>query len=214
MNRTHDIPRRAAAALIATAIAGLMVAAAPAVHAEPMVGKPAPDFTGTDTAGKVHQLSAYRGKRVVLEWTNHDCPFVRKHYGSGNMQATQADATQDGTVWLSVISSAPGTQGNVSPAEADELTTSRGAKPTAVLLDPDGTIGRLYDAATTPHMFVIDGDGTLAYMGAIDSIRSWDEADIPKATNYVKQAVSQLRAGQPVKPRGTRPYGCSVKYSS
>jgi len=189
------------------------VAAGPA-HAEPVVGKPAPDFTGADSAGKAHALSAYRGKRVVLEWTNHDCPFVGKHYRSGNMQATQKRATGDGTVWLSVISSAPGEQGHVSGAQADNLTETRGAHPTAVLLDPDGKIGRLYDAVTTPHMYIVDTDGTLAYMGAIDSIRSWDEADVPKATNYVSQALGQLAAGQPVKPRGTRPYGCSVKYGS
>ncbi len=191
----------------------LGLAIGPAV-AEPVVGQPAPGFTGTDSTGKSHTLSAYRGKRVVLEWTNHDCPFVGKHYRSGNMQATQKRAAGDGTVWFSVISSAPGKQGHVSEAEADGLTQSRGAQPTAVLLDPSGTIGRLYDAVTTPHMYIVDSDGTLAYMGAIDSIRSWDEADVPKATNYVKQALGQLAAGQPVKPRGTRPYGCSVKYRS
>jgi len=199
---------------IAAIFLGLILVLAPAVNAEPEIGKPAPDFTGTDSAGKTHRLSDYRGKRVVLEWTNHDCPFVGKHYRTDNMQATQKDATADGTVWLSVISSAPGQQGHVSGAEADQLTTSRGARPTAVLLDPNGTIGRLYAAVTTPHMFIIEGDGTLAYMGAIDSIRSWDDADVPKATNYVKQAMRQLRAGQPVNPRGTRPYGCSVKYAS
>jgi len=193
---------------------GMAMIALPTAQAEPVIGKPAPAFTGIDSAGKTHRLRDYRGRRVVLEWTNHDCPFVGKHYRTGNMQATQKDATADGAVWLSVISSAPGTQGHVSGRQADQLTTSRGARPTAVLLDPDGTIGRLYDAVTTPHMYIIDGDGRLAYMGAIDSIRSWDDADVPKATNYVKQAMAQMRAGQPVKPRGTRPYGCSVKYAS
>ena len=192
-----------------------VLAAGPAVAAaEPVVGEPAPDFTGTDSTGKSHTLSAYRGKRVVLEWTNHDCPFVGKHYRSGNMQTTQKRAADDGTVWLSVISSAPGEQGHVSGAEADGLTRSRGAHPSAVLLDPDGTIGRLYDAVTTPHMFIVDTDGRLAYMGAMDSIRSWDVADVPKATNYVQQALGQLAAGRPVSPKGTRPYGCSVKYGS
>ncbi len=183
-------------------------------HAEPATGAPAPDFVGTDTKGKAHRLSDLKGKRVVLEWTNHDCPFVRKHYGAGNMQATQKDARGKGAIWLSVISSAPGLQGHVTPAEADQLTETRGAAPDAVLLDPSGQIGRLYGAVTTPHMFIIDMDGTLVYKGAIDSIRSADPGDIDRATNYVKQAMTQLTSGQPVSPPGSRPYGCSVKYGS
>ena len=197
--------------LFAALLAGL---ATPAAAAELETGKPAPDFTATDSKGHAHRLSAYRGKRVILEWTNHDCPFVGKHYSSGNMQRTQKAATADGAVWLSVISSAPGLQGHVSGAEADALTQQRGAFPTAVLLDPSGGVGRLYQARVTPHMFIVDKDGTLEYQGAIDSIPSWDEDDIPKAVNYVGQALAQLKAGRPVKPAGTRPYGCSVKYGS
>jgi peroxiredoxin len=204
---------RAVSGLIAASAVTLALGATPA-GAEPATGKPAPDFIGTDTQGKAYRLSEFKGKRVILEWTNHDCPFVGKHYGAGNMQATQKDARAKGAVWLSVISSAPGTQGHVSPAEADELTKTRGAEPNAVLLDPEGKIGRLYGAVTTPHMFIIDTDGKLVYKGAIDSIRSSDTDDIPRAVNYVKQAMTQLVAGQPVSPAGSRPYGCSVKYGS
>ncbi|MGI9387577.1 MAG: redoxin domain-containing protein, partial [Methyloligellaceae bacterium] len=140
----------------------------PHAVADPVIGKPAPVFTGTDSNGKKVSLQDFRGKTVILEWTNHDCPFVRKHYGSGNMQALQKKATGGDVVWLSVISSAPGRQGHVSPVRANELTTARKASPSAVLLDPDGTIGRAYEATATPHMFVIDTQGTLVYKGAID----------------------------------------------
>ncbi len=182
--------------------------------ADVIIGKPAPDFTAVDSAGRAHRLSDYRGKRVILEWTNHDCPFVRKHYRSGNMQKTQKSAQADGVVWLSVVSSAPGLEGHVSGDEADALTKSRNAYPAAVLLDPAGKLGRLYRARVTPHMYIIDTDGTLAYKGAIDSIASGDTADIPDATNYVLQAMAQLKAGEPVKEATTRPYGCTVKYGS
>lgn len=190
------------------------IAAPGTAAADVIIGKPAPDFTATDSTGRAHRLSDYRGKRVILEWTNHDCPFVRKHYRSGNMQKTQKSAKEDGVVWLSVISSAPGLEGHVSGDEADALTKSRSAHPAAVLLDPAGKLGRLYRARVTPHMFVIDTDGTLAYKGAIDSIPSGDSGDIPEATNYVLQAMAQLKAGQPVKEATTRPYGCTVKYGS
>jgi len=193
-------------------LAGIAVPGAMA--AETIIGKPAPGFTAVDSTGRVHRLSDYSGKRVILEWTNHDCPFVGKHYRSGNMQQTQKSAKEDGVVWLSVISSAPGLQGHVSGDEADALTKSRNAHPAAVLLDPDGKLGRLYRARVTPHMYIIDKDGTLAYKGAIDSIASGDTADIPDATNYVLQAMTQLKAGQPVKESATRPYGCTVKYGS
>ena len=179
---------------------------------EPEIGKTAPDFTATDSTGRTHRLSDYRGKQVILEWTNHNCPFVGKHYRSGNMQNTQKAATADGAVWLTVISSAQGFQGYVTGAEADALTRRRDAYPTAVLLDPSGDVRLLYRARVTPHMFIIDKDGTLAYKGAIDSIPSWDEDDIQMATNYVGQALSQLKSGRPVEPTATRPYGCSVKY--
>ena len=176
------------------------------------MGEPAPDFEGIDTQGKTHRLADYRGKTVVLEWTNHDCPYVRKHYGAGNMQAQQREAAAQGVIWLSVISSAPGKQGHVSPAQADELTRSRDAAPHAVILDPAGEIGRAYSAKTTPHMYIIDPAGTLVYMGGIDSIATANADDIPKATQYVRVALQELAAGQAVSEPVTRPYGCSVKY--
>jgi len=176
------------------------------------VGQPAPDIQGTDTQGEVHRLSDYRGKTLVLEWTNHLCPYVRKHYGAGNMQAQQREAAAQGVVWLSIISSAPGRQGHVTPAQADELTRSRSAAPSAVILDPAGEIGRAYGARTTPHMFIIDGTGKLVYMGGIDSIASADLADIPKATQYVRVALQEMADGRLISNPVTRPYGCSVKY--
>jgi peroxiredoxin len=188
------------------------VLGAPAVSAKPEVGQPAPAFSVTDTTGKTWDLPAVAGKTVVLEWTNHDCPYVRKHYDSGNMQALQKEATGQGVLWLSVISSAPGKQGNVSPAEADGLTKTRAAAPTAVLLDPAGTMGQAYGAQTTPHLYVIDGSGTLVYMGGIDDRPTTSPADIPGAKNHVRAALADLAAGKPVATAVTRPYGCSVKY--
>jgi len=176
------------------------------------VGEPAPDFEGLDTQGKTHRLADYRGKIVVLEWTNHDCPYVRKHYSAGNMQEQQRQAAAQGVVWLSVISSAPGKQGHVSPAQADELTQSRQAAPQAVILDPAGNIGRAYSAKTTPHMYIIDQRGTLVYRGGIDSITSANADDIPNATQYVRVALQALAAGKPISEPVTQPYGCSVKY--
>ena len=180
--------------------------------AAPQIGQPAPDFTAVDSHGNPVSLSQYRGKTVVLEWTNADCPFTRKHYSSGNMQSTQALAQKDGIVWLSVISSAPGKQGYVDGAGADQLTRSRGASPTAVLLDPKGTVARLYEAKTTPHMFVIDKNGALQYMGGIDSIATADPADISRAEPYLKEAMLAVAQGNPVPHAVTRPYGCSIKY--
>lgn len=176
------------------------------------VGEPAPDFEGVDTKGKTHRPADYRGKTLVLEWTNHDCPYVRKHYGAGNMQAQQREAAEQGVVWLSVISSAPGKQGHVSPAKADELTESREASPEAVILDPGGEIGRAYGAKTTPHMYIVDESGKLVYMGGIDSIATADANDIPRATQYVRAALREMANGKPVSDPVTRPYGCSVKY--
>lgn len=182
------------------------------VQAAVQVGQPAPDFTLPDTQGKVHTLGDYRGKTVVLEWTNHDCPYVRKHYGADNMQAQQRDAAARGVVWLSVISSAPGKQGHVSPAQANRLTADRNAAPAAVLLDESGDVGRRYGARTTPHMYVIDDAGTLVYMGGIDSVPSANPADIERATPYVRVALDEVLSGAPVSEPVTRPYGCSVKY--
>lgn len=180
--------------------------------AAPEVGKPAPDFSVVDTAGQTRSLSEFAGQTLVLEWTNHDCPFVIKHYGSDNMQNLQRRYTEAGVAWLTVISSAPGKQGHVSATEADALTRSRQAAPSAVLLDPAGDMGRAYDARVTPHMYVIDGAGILRYMGGIDSIRSADTADIPRATPYVVEAVDAVLAGQPVPNPVTAAYGCTVKY--
>jgi peroxiredoxin len=175
-------------------------------------GKDVPDFTAVDSNGKSHQLSSFKGKTVVLEWSNDGCPYVQKHYGSGNMQALQKDATAAGVVWLTVVSSAPGTQGHVSGPAANKLTAERKAQPTAVLLDPTGKIGKLYDAKTTPHMFVIDGKGVLAYAGAIDDKPTANQADVKTARNYVKEALSAVASGKAAPVTTTRAYGCSVKY--
>jgi AhpC/TSA family len=176
------------------------------------IGQPAPDFTAVDSKGVSHRLSEYRGKPVVLEWTNADCPFTRKHYTSGNMQSVQTLARRDGVVWLTVISSAPGKQGYVDGAGADALTRQRGAAPAAVLLDPAGTVGRLYHAKTTPHMYVIDRDGSLKYMGGMDSIASTDVSDIANAEPYLKEAMLAVVDSKPVPHPVTKPYGCSIKY--
>ena len=183
-----------------------------AADSGPQIGRPAPDFTATDSKGQAQTLNQYRGKTVVLEWTNADCPYTRKHYSSGNMQSIQALAQKNGVVWLSVISSAPGKQGYVNGPAADALTQSRRAFPTAVLLDPSGKVGRSYNAKTTPHMFVIDKNGALQYMGGIDSIATADTADISKAEPYLKEAMLAVVQGSPVAHAITKPYGCSVKY--
>ena len=181
-------------------------------YASVNVGKPAPDFTGIDSQGIKHSLSQYKGKTVVLEWTNHDCPYVKKHYNSGNMQKLQNNATANGIVWLSIISSKPGKQGHVSGEQADELTQSRNAAPTAVILDVTSEIGLMYGAKTTPHMYIIDKTGQLVYMGGIDNIPSKDEEDIAGAKNYVRAALDAMAAGKTIEDSITRPYGCSVKY--
>ena len=183
-------------------------------HAVAGVDAPAPAFTATTADGKTVTLADFKGKTVVLEWTNHDCPYVKKHYGSGNMQAQQKAAIAQGVVWLQVISSAPGQQGHVDGATALRLNAERGAAATATLLDPAGDLGRLYGAQTTPHLFVIKPDGTVAYRGGIDSIPSADRADIPKAEPYVTEALAAVAAGRKVDKASTRPYGCSVKYAS
>jgi len=163
--------------------------------------------------GEEHTLSAYRGQPVVLEWLNYDCPYVGKHYGGGNMQALQEQATADGVVWLSVVSSAPGEQGYFEPAEMNARTEEEGGRQAAVLLDPTGEVGRSYDAKTSPHMFVIDADGQVVYNGAIDDRPTSDLADLEGATNYVVPAIAAAHAGEPVDPATTQPYGCSVKYA-
>jgi peroxiredoxin len=177
------------------------------------VGEPAPAFTGTSTNGSPVSLADQKGKVVVLEWTNHDCPYVRKHYETGNMQALQREATAQGVVWLTLISSAKGEQGWVTPAKADELTSARKASPTAVLLDEKGAVGRMYGATNTPHMYVVDKTGRLVYAGAIDDRPTSRRGDVQGATNYVRAALEAVAAGQPVKTPVTRAYGCTVKYS-
>lgn len=176
------------------------------------LGKPAPDFAFTDLQGKSHQLADYRGRTVVLEWINPECPFVQKHYGSGNLPATQKAALAQGVVWISINSAHPGAQGDFDPAHASAWLEQMQARPTAYFRDQDGRVGRLYAAKTTPHLFVITAQGTLVYEGAIDSIRSADQADIARATNYVKEALAAVAAGRPVAPPASQPYGCSVKY--
>lgn len=191
----------------------ITVAFVTAAGAAPRPGMPAPDFTVVDTAGVEHSLSDFAGKTVILEWTNHECPFVKKHYSSDNMQNQQRMARNEhDVVWLSVISSKPGAQGHVSPADADQLTSSRNAYPTAVLLDESGDMGRAYDARVTPHMYIIDEDGTLQYVGGIDSNPSSNPADIPEATQYVVAALGEMANGSPISDSMTRPYGCTIKY--
>jgi len=189
-----------------------LVRPAPAA-AQAVVGRPAPGFTVTDSNGTARALNNYRGKVVVLEWWNPECPFVGKHYGSGNMQRLQKAWTGKGVVWLTVDSSAPGKQGYVDGAQANTLMKEKGGAPTAVLLDPDGQVGRAYGARTTPHMFVIDAKGTVVYAGGIDDKPSTDRADVTTARNYVQAALDETMAGRPVTTPTSQPYGCSVKYA-
>ena len=177
-------------------------------------GEAAPDFRGMDSNGKVQTLAQYRGKYVVLEWANKGCPYEQKQYNSGNMERLQKEWTAKGVVWLSVISSAPGQQGNVTAFEENRYLQEMKAAPTAVILDPSGTIGRLYDAKTTPDMFVIDPQGKLVYEGAIDDQPTPDPENIKNAKNYVSAALEASMAGRPVAVPVTRSYGCSVKYSN
>jgi peroxiredoxin len=199
--------------LAATGLAALAKTAPAWASTVAKVGAAAPAFTSAATSGKPVTLGDYRGRIVVLEWTNHDCPYVRKHYETGNMQTLQKEATDKGVVWLTVISSPPGTQGYATAAEADALTAKRKANPSLVLLDPRGDVGRMYGATNTPHMYVIDKAGVLAYAGAIDDRPSSRKADVEGAHNYVRAAIQEVAAGQPVKTPVTRAYGCTVKFS-
>jgi hypothetical protein len=198
--------------LVALAAAAASAAARTPAEAAAQTGRPAPAFSVTDTKGVQHALATYRGRTVILEWTNHECPYTVKHYATGNMQALQAAAGGSGAVWLTVVSSRPGSQGHVEAAEADRLTASRNAKPTGVVLDPSGQLGRLYGARTTPHMFIVDGAGVLVYMGAIDDRPTASHASVKGARNYVREALESMAAGRPIALAATRPYGCSVKY--
>ena len=205
--------REVLTALAATvAVTGVTPVLSTGAAASPQTGTSAPGFTATDSKGMQHSLAAYKGKTVILEWTNHECPYTVKHYATGNMQALQKSATDGGAIWLTVVSSRPGTQGHVNPLEADKLTDDRKANPTAVLLDPKGDLGRLYEARTTPHMYVIDPAGMLVYMGAIDDQPTDNHAGVKTARNYVREALDALAARRPIALASTRPYGCTVKY--
>ena len=177
------------------------------------VGKAAPAFTLTDVTGTEHSLADFAGKIVVLEWTNHGCPFVRKHYASGNMQRLQKTYTGKGVVWLTICSSGRGKQGYLTDEQWQKKLEDVGSAASATLADPDGTVGRAYGASATPNMFVIDAKGILVYAGAIDSDSSFKPASIATATNYVAETVDALLAGETVEPKSTRPYGCGVKYA-
>ena len=185
--------------------------AAGGAQAAAVVGQPAPSFALRDADGKIHNLAQYKGKTVVLEWTNHECPYVKKHY-TGAMQKLQKDARKDGVVWLSIVSSAPGKQGHVTPEQAKQQTAGRGASPTAVLLDPTGDVGRFYDAKTTPHMFVINGQGRVVYAGGIDDKPTSDANDLKTAKPLVRLALADVKAGRAVATPSSKPYGCAVKY--
>ena len=198
----------AAVALGATFLMGSNAVAAPAV------GQQAPDFVAVDTSGAKHKLSDFAGKFVVLEWTNPGCPFVRKHYGSGNMPATQKAATDKGVVWLAINSTERAATDYLKADALDAWMKSQKAAPTAVLMDEDGLIGQVYGARTTPHIFIIDPKGTLVYAGGIDSIASARVDDIKTATNYVNQALGEAFGGKPISAASTRPYGCSIKYKA
>ncbi len=189
-----------------------LAACLPAANAAVEVGQAAPDFTAVDTNGVEHSLSDFKGKNIVLEWSNHQCPFVVKHYEPGNMQKIQKEATDNGTVWLTIVSSAEGKQGATTADEANKIMEEVGANSTARILDPSGEIGKLYGAKTTPHMFVINEEGNVAYMGAIDSDSSFKQSSIEGATNYVTAALESLNAGEEIEVTSTKPYGCSVKY--
>jgi peroxiredoxin len=212
MSRRHFLTRTGTAILVgqAVSIIGPLPSWGAAVA---KVGEAAPNFTAASTSGSQVSLDSYKSKIVVLEWTNHECPYVRKHYETGNMQALQRETTGQGVVWLTIISSAKGEQGYVTSSQADELTATRKATPTAVLLDDKGVVGHMYGATNTPHMYIVDKEGVLVYAGAIDDRPTTRRADVQGATNYVRVALDAVTAGQPVKTPVTRAYGCTVKYS-
>ncbi|PSQ87764.1 MAG: thioredoxin family protein [Bacteroidetes bacterium QS_3_64_15] len=207
---------RPACAALALALLTVVAFAAPvaAQTDQADIGEPAPDFTLEAADGETHSLSDFEGKYVVLEWLNFECPFVGKHYGSGNMQALQEKYTDEGVVWLSIVSSAPGKQGYYPPKEMIEQKKRHDGNMTAILMDPDGTVGKTYGATVTPHMYVINPDGELVYRGGIDDKPTTDEADIEGATNYVDRALTAVMNGEEVSPKQAKPYGCTIKYAS
>lgn len=182
------------------------------ITAAPEINMPAPDFKGQDSNGNIHKLSNYSGKIVILEWTDYECPFVTKHYDSGNMQSLQKEAKDSGMIWLTIASSAQGKQGYTTPFEANKLIKEIKSNATARILDADGTIAKLYDAQKAPHMFIIDKNGKVVYKGAIDNNRSENTESVRTADNYVKQALGQLVTGRQVEKQKTEPYGCNVTY--
>lgn len=182
--------------------------------ADAVVGEQAPDFKVVDANGNMHSLSDYEGQYVILEWLNHGCPYIRKHYDGNNMQQLQQKYTDQGVVWLSVISSAPGTQGYMEPEEARQSIEEYGASPTAILLDPKGEMGRAYDARVTPHMFIIDPDGVVRYNGAIDDKPTPRANSLETAHNYIDAAMNSLMNGEEVEVKSNTPYGCGVKYDT
>lgn len=202
------LPRRT---VLTLSLAALLPIAA---HAAPSVGQPAPDFTLKDAGGKAVKLSDFKGKHVVLEWTNPGCPYVRKHYDSANLPLTQKEAMGNGVVWLAVNSTEKASYDYLEPGKLVAWLKDRKSTPTAVLMDEEGTVGRAYGARTTPHLYIVDPKGTLVYAGGIDSIPSSSPEDIPKATNYVKKALAEALSGKPITAATTRPYGCSIKYKS
>ena len=207
---------RPACAALALALLTVFAFAAPvaAQTDQADIGEPAPDFTLEAADGETHSLSDFEGKYVVLEWLNFECPFVGKHYGSGNMQALQEKYTDEGVVWLSIVSSAPGKQGYYPPKEMIEQKKRHNGNMTAILMDPDGEIGKTYGATVTPHMYVINPDGELVYRGGIDDKPTTDEADIEGATNYVDRALTAVMNGEEVSLKQAKPYGCTIKYAS
>lgn len=214
MKKTWTLTAVFGAAALTVAAVGAGLLATDTASAQAVVGQPAPAFSTTDTSGKPVALADYKGKHVVLEWVNPHCPFVKKHYNSGNMPATQKSATEKGVVWLAVASTAKDSDEYMQPAELKTWLAGQNASPTTALMDPDGKVGRAYGARTTPHMYLIDPQGKLIYAGAIDSKPSTNPADIKTATNYVNQAVGEALAGKPISQPTTRAYGCSVKYAS
>lgn len=210
-SRGGAMKRALASAVMGVAVA-LAIGGGGAWAAEPAVGQPAPDFTLTDTNGQPHSLAEGEGRYVVLEWSNHECPFVKKHYGSGNMQRLQNAYAGKGVTWWTIVSSAPGKQGHVNADQANAIRAQRGDRSFAMLLDPNGAVGRRYGAKTTPHLFIIDPEGVLIYAGAIDNQPSADPADLAGATNYVQLVLDEAMAGKPASVASTKSYGCSVKY--
>ncbi len=199
--------------LLVTAVATFIAGAIYAADVPP-VGTAAPDFSLADSNGKAHSLSQYKGKYVVLEWFNPECPFVKKHYGSDNMQKLQQEYTSKGVVWLTIDSNAPGAEGNMTPEQAQKIMSSWKTHQTALLLDPESKVARSYGAKNTPDMIVINPEGKIVYEGAIDNKPTPNPNDIPSSTNYVKAALDESLAGKPVSNPTTKPYGCSVKYKS